>query len=97
MPLDPNGLASRKSLRNPDPGANSPNSGERETPPSVFSADIWLGDNSGSSSLFARGVEIRGWTSVGDKLGGAYIGSCNIFGDPVMGVVILCRNLTIFV
>ena len=43
-------------------------------PPSILSNDIWLGDNSGSSGLFAREVEIRGWTSVGDKLGGAYIG-----------------------
>lgn len=42
--------------------------------PSVFSHDIWLGDNSGESLAFARQVEIRGWTNVGDKLGGAYIG-----------------------
>ena len=43
-------------------------------PPSVFSNDIYLGDNSGESLAFARDVRISGWTSVGDKLGGAYIG-----------------------
>ncbi|KAH7929075.1 Phox-like protein [Leucogyrophana mollusca] len=42
-------------------------------PPSIFSRDIWLGDNSGESRAFARDVKISGWTSVGDKLGGAYI------------------------
>lgn len=45
-------------------------------PPSVFSNDIYLGDNSGESLAFARDVRISGWTSVGDKLGGAYIGEC---------------------
>ena len=44
-------------------------------PPSVFSHDIWLGDNSGESRAFARDVQISGWTNVGDKLGGAYIGT----------------------
>ncbi|KAJ7260718.1 Phox-like protein [Mycena rebaudengoi] len=42
-------------------------------PPSVFSHDIWLGDNLGESNAFAREVTISGWTSVGDALGGAYI------------------------
>ncbi|KIM88486.1 hypothetical protein PILCRDRAFT_95603 [Piloderma croceum F 1598] len=42
-------------------------------PPSIFSNDIYLGDNSGESLAFARDVKISGWTSVGDKLGGAYI------------------------
>ncbi|KAG6374620.1 Phox-like protein [Boletus reticuloceps] len=41
--------------------------------PSVFSHDIWLGDSSGESQAFARGVQISGWTHVGDKLGGAYV------------------------
>ncbi|KAN0088957.1 Phox homologous domain containing protein, partial [Tylopilus felleus] len=41
--------------------------------PSVFSRDIWLGDNSGESRAFARDVQISGWTNVGDKLGGAYV------------------------
>lgn len=41
---------------------------------SIFSKDIWLGDNLGESLAFARDVRISGWTSVGDKLGGAYIG-----------------------
>ncbi|KAF5336768.1 hypothetical protein D9758_016391 [Tetrapyrgos nigripes] len=43
--------------------------------PSIFSGDgIWLGDNSGESSTFARDVKISGWTSVGDNSkGGAYI------------------------
>ncbi|KIJ58109.1 hypothetical protein HYDPIDRAFT_119984 [Hydnomerulius pinastri MD-312] len=42
-------------------------------PPSIFSRDIWLGDNSGESRAFARDVKLSGWTNVGDKLGGAYI------------------------
>ncbi|KAH7885697.1 Phox-like protein [Phlebopus sp. FC_14] len=42
-------------------------------PPSIFSHDIWLGDNSGESRSFARDVKISGWTNVGDKLGGAYV------------------------
>ncbi|KAJ7843304.1 Phox homologous domain-containing protein [Mycena leptocephala] len=42
-------------------------------PPSVFSNDIWLGDNCGESAVFAREVQISGWTSVGDALGGAYV------------------------
>ncbi|EPT01195.1 hypothetical protein FOMPIDRAFT_1161819 [Fomitopsis schrenkii] len=41
--------------------------------PSVYSKDIWLGDHSGESQGFAREVEVIGWTSVGDKRGGAYI------------------------
>ena len=53
----------------------------RSRPASVFSHEtdstsIWLADNSGnkgSSTGFARDVQIVGWTSVGDKLGGAYI------------------------
>ncbi|KAF7378286.1 PX domain protein [Mycena sanguinolenta] len=42
-------------------------------PPSVFSNDIWLGDNCGESAAFAREVKISGWTSVGDALQGAYV------------------------
>ncbi|OJA20435.1 hypothetical protein AZE42_05727 [Rhizopogon vesiculosus] len=42
-------------------------------PPSVFSHDIWLDDHSGTSQAFAGTVHIAGWTSVGDKLGGAYV------------------------
>ncbi|KAF8838431.1 Phox-like protein [Paxillus ammoniavirescens] len=42
-------------------------------PPSIFSRDIWLEDNSGESHSFARDVKISGWTNVGDKLGGAYV------------------------
>ncbi|KAJ7741784.1 Phox-like protein [Mycena maculata] len=42
-------------------------------PPSVFSSDIWLGDNIGESAVFAREVKINGWTSVGDGLRGAYV------------------------
>lgn len=41
--------------------------------PSIFSRDIWLGDNKGESQAFTQSVEISGWTSVGDKAGGAYI------------------------
>ncbi|KAI0925205.1 hypothetical protein AcW1_007075 [Taiwanofungus camphoratus] len=50
----------------------SPPRSSRGTP-SVFSRDIWLGDNSGESQTFARDIEIVGWTSVGDRRGGAYI------------------------
>ncbi|KAF5381730.1 hypothetical protein D9615_005430 [Tricholomella constricta] len=42
-------------------------------PPSVFSKDIWLGDNLGESLAFAQDVKISGWTNVGDKPEGAYI------------------------
>jgi hypothetical protein len=48
-------------------------------PPSVFSNDIWLGDNCGESAVFAREVQISGWTSVGDALGGAYVGEFVVF------------------
>lgn len=65
---------SRHSFRNTERRASSLELAKHNAPPSVFSNDIWLGDNSGASGLFAREVEIRGWTSVGDKLGGAYIG-----------------------
>ncbi|KAH9931914.1 Phox homologous domain-containing protein [Fomitopsis serialis] len=41
--------------------------------PSIYSKDIWLGDHSGESLVFAREVEVVGWTNVGDKRGGAYI------------------------
>jgi len=64
---------SHSSFRSPDLGANSPELDKHNAPPSIFSNDIWLCDNSGAFSLFAREVEIRGWTSVGDKLAGAYI------------------------
>lgn len=47
-------------------------------PPSVFSKDIWLGDNLGESLAFARDVKISGWTNVGDKPGGGYVGKCSI-------------------
>ncbi|KAG7094996.1 hypothetical protein E1B28_005791 [Marasmius oreades] len=49
--------------------------------PSVFSretASIWLGDNIGESKAFTRDVKISGWTNVGDKMGGAYIGAIYI-------------------
>ncbi|KAG1835004.1 Phox-like protein [Suillus subalutaceus] len=38
-------------------------------PPSIFSRDIWLNDNSGTSLAFARNVHIAGW----DEPGGAYV------------------------
>jgi len=50
---------------------DSPQSPKGE--PSIFSNDIWLGDNLGGSHAFARDVKVCGWTSVGDKRGGAYI------------------------
>jgi hypothetical protein len=48
-------------------------------PPSLFSNDIWLGDNCGESNVFAREVKISGWTSVGDALEGAYVGDFFVF------------------
>lgn len=62
--------------------SNKPNlrrsTSSKARPESIFSHDslsIWLADNSGkgSSGGFARDVQITGWTSVGDKKGGAYI------------------------
>ncbi|KAL5492053.1 YPT35 [Sanghuangporus weigelae] len=57
--------------------------GPRPRPPSsIFSHDIWVGENSDAEkdSSFARGVRIVGWTSVGDKRGGAYVVyDCAIF------------------
>lgn len=41
---------------------------------SLVSGDIWVGDGSGESTGFTRDVKIGGWTNVGDKLGGAYVG-----------------------
>ncbi len=59
--------------------------GQPDSPPfspheaqSIFSRDIWLGDNSGESKAFARDVEIAGWTSVGDKREGAYVGEFRV-------------------
>ena len=45
-----------------------------QRPPSIFSNDIWFEDNTAQSPTVAQSVSITGWTSVGDKLGGAYIG-----------------------
>ncbi|KAK2467737.1 hypothetical protein APHAL10511_000032 [Amanita phalloides] len=42
-------------------------------PPSVYSKDIWLQDNSGASLAFTQDVTIAGWTSVGDHREGAYV------------------------
>lgn len=41
---------------------------------SLISGEIWLGDSLGVSSGFTRDVRITGWSNVGDKLGGAYVG-----------------------
>ncbi|KAI0690223.1 Phox homologous domain-containing protein, partial [Cytidiella melzeri] len=61
-------------------GKNATSRKRRPRPESVFSQDsrsIWLVDNSGkdssASGAFARDVQVTGWTSVGDKKGGAYI------------------------
>ncbi|KAF8311509.1 hypothetical protein DL93DRAFT_2083283 [Clavulina sp. PMI_390] len=46
---------------------------------SIFSTDIWLGDHSEASSLFAAEVAIKGWTAVGDpKRGGYIVYDCSI-------------------
>jgi hypothetical protein len=67
-----------------------PGSTPQTGPPSVFSNDIFLGDNSGESLAFARDVKIGGWTSVGDKLGGAYIGeNSHSTSDNLFGVLML--------
>jgi len=63
-------------LQEPDGRASRASIHRSQGPPSVFSHDIWLGDNSGESRAFARDVHISGWTNVGDKLGGAYVGTC---------------------
>ena len=45
----------------------------RSIPPeSIFSADIFLADNTSSTSslLFAQNVRISGWSTVGDAVGG---------------------------
>lgn len=79
--------------------------GQDDSPPlspheaqSIFSHDIWLGDNSGESQAFARNVEIAGWTSVGDRQGGAYVGECPGDrpppppGPPTMGWEACCEK-----
>ena len=45
---------------------------------SLVSGEIWLGDSLGESTGFTRDVKIGGWTSVGDKLGGAYVGALSL-------------------
>ena len=56
-------------------------------PPSLFSNDIWLGDNLGESLAFSRDVKISGWTNVGDKPGGAYV------GEPILWTLLLSKTL----
>ena len=41
---------------------------------SLLSHDILLENNTGNIDAFARSVLINGWTSVGDRKGGAYVG-----------------------
>ncbi|ELU37177.1 hypothetical protein AG1IA_08793 [Rhizoctonia solani AG-1 IA] len=42
---------------------------------SVFSNDIWLGDNCGNADrTFARDVQLVGWASVGDSISTGYVG-----------------------
>ncbi|KAG6890038.1 hypothetical protein C0995_012495 [Termitomyces sp. Mi166 len=55
--------------------ASAPGSLDFQGPPSVFSKDIWLDDNTGSgkSLAFAQDVRINGWTNVGDKAERGYI------------------------
>lgn len=50
---------------------------ERRTP-SLFSNEIWFDENDDGSRTFARDVSIVGWSNVGDKLGGAYVGVSSI-------------------
>lgn len=61
----------------------------------MFSKDIWLGDNLGESPAFARDVKISGWTNVGDKTEGGYVGeydrSCN--SGPLTQVILTSVRL----
>ncbi|KDN42469.1 hypothetical protein RSAG8_06786, partial [Rhizoctonia solani AG-8 WAC10335] len=56
------------------------NTSGRVSPPgsmanrSVFSNDIWLGDNCGNADrTFARDVQLVGWASVGDNISTGYV------------------------
>ncbi|KAF8517149.1 Phox-like protein [Hysterangium stoloniferum] len=59
----------RQAFGTPAPPCRSPTLDSR----SLISGEIWLGNSLGESTGFTRDVRIGGWTSVGDKLGGAYI------------------------
>lgn len=69
------GLATRNNRQKFTVGPPPPSSRPRP-PSSIFSHDIWVGENGEAEKdgSFARGVRIVGWTSVGDKRGGAYVG-----------------------
>ncbi|KAF7419192.1 hypothetical protein PC9H_001778 [Pleurotus ostreatus] len=55
-------------------GPRGSRSSSPDVAPSLFSREsIWLQDHSGESAAFAQDVEISGWTSVGDRKGGAYV------------------------
>lgn len=42
---------------------------------SVFSNDIWMGDNCGNEDrTFARDVQLVGWANVGDSISTGYVG-----------------------
>jgi hypothetical protein len=75
-------------------------------PQSIFSADIYLSDNTGRAPAlaFAQDVRVAGWTTVGDGAGrkkgsGAYvIYDCVILTKEVrfyyVGVLLLVSGLT---
>ena len=68
-------------------------------PQSVFSADIYLSDNTGHAPTlaFAQDVRVAGWTTVGDGAGrkngsGAYvIYDCVILTKEVRCYLVGCR------
>ena len=53
---------------------SAPSVPRERRPPSLFSNEIWYGENEDEARAFARDVSIVGWSNVGDKLGGAYVG-----------------------
>ncbi|KAI5118110.1 hypothetical protein M0805_003464 [Coniferiporia weirii] len=63
------------SQRPPRPRPSPRGRTHTRAPSSIFSNDIWVGESGDAekSASFARGVRIVGWTSVGDKMGGAYV------------------------
>ena len=57
---------------------SAPSAPRERRPPSLFSNEIWFDENDNGPQAFARDVSIVGWSNVGDKLGGAYVGKFEI-------------------
>ncbi|KAG6370161.1 hypothetical protein JVT61DRAFT_12365 [Boletus reticuloceps] len=74
------GVPSSSSIIHHPPFQNATSSSQirstsRKNPAFTNSATCSLGDSSDESRAFARDVQISGRTHVGDKLGGAYVGT----------------------